>query len=60
MSNKKELSDEEIERIHDEGTEAGDTATTFHSRSNPYPKGSEANDIWASAFRNAYAKSIGR
>lgn len=55
-----ELTDEEIERIAEEGREAGESAMTFTSVQCPYPEGSESWDIWVHAYRNSYARNNDR
>jgi hypothetical protein len=54
------MTDEEIERIHQEAEEAAERAMSFGQARNPYPVGSDAHDIWAHAYRNHYARENGR
>lgn len=60
MGEPTELSDEDIEKIHEEACEAAIHAWGSPTNSrNPYPKGSDAADIWSHSFRNAYARENG-
>jgi hypothetical protein len=57
-----ELSDEQIDAIWEDATEAARDAwgpAGLHSRRNPHPFDSDAAEIWACAFRNAYAHENG-
>ena len=56
-----EITDEEIEAIHDAASEAAIHAwgPAGNSARNPYPPGSERADIWSHAFRNEYARQNG-
>lgn len=51
-----ELTDEEIERIHDEAEAAAESCWYVGQGRNPYPEGSERAEIWSFAFRQAYAR----
>lgn len=54
------MTDEEIERIHEEAQEAAIHHYPGRLTFNPYPINSEAYDIWEYAFRNAYAQENGK
>ena len=60
MVEARELPDDEVERIADEGSEAGESATSFLTVANPYPAGSAEAEIWAHAYRSAFSRSIDR
>lgn len=54
------LSDDRIDEIHDEAAEAAANSWSINSVKNPYPISSEEAEIWAFAFRSAYALENGR
>lgn len=60
--NSTELSDERIDKIHEEGEAAALSAwgPKGSSATNPHPAGSQESDIWSYAFRNAYARDNDR
>ena len=55
-----EMSDERIEELHDQGGEAGRTAALGGAVRCPYAPGTREADIWSYAFRNAFAREMGR
>jgi hypothetical protein len=52
-------SDVEIERVSDEGCDAGINAMHMASAVNPYAESDSRAEIWSTAFRNAYARNNG-
>lgn len=52
-----ELTDSEIEAIHDAAREAAENAWIGNIPDNPYPNDPRRADIWASAFGNAFTEN---
>jgi len=55
-----EIPDDEVDSIYESAAGSVVNAVSFLDAVNPYPAGSRRAEVWALAYRNAYAREMGR